>query len=355
MDFHGYPDFDASPVRPLDMPFVRPQAARRNAALAIPREPLVLAEGISVSLMPDGSVDWTGAGKTIDIAFTVAGEAGYITTVLPVVQRILARAETGIHPARLDSELAALAVETVFADRIELLEEALGGEVALLNLDRTEPHGTMASLSVHLRMGDTVHPGTIHASATLLSTLARHWESQPAIRRDLGDVTVTLAYRVAFTDLAASALRMLAVGDAMLFDRVALPGGAAVILAESVHASATFNDEGYLYLSDSFRIPERYGMGDFVMSDETDPDRAVHAVADAAIDDLPVRLVFEVGRKDVTLDQLRSLAVGAPVPLDRAASSAVQIFANGRRIGAGEMVMIGEQLGVRITQLNTNA
>lgn len=355
MDFHGYPDFASARIRALDLPSMRPQTARRNRALARVRAPVMLAEGIELSLMPDGALDWAEAGKPIDIAFTVAGELGYITTTAPAMQRMLARAEIGMHPGQLDAELAALAVETVLAGRIEALEQAMGSEIALLELDRTEPRGALASLSFELRMGEVAFPGAIHASAPLLSALGRYWERQPPVAGRIADPLFTIAYRVAFTDLSTSALRVLGVGDAMLFDRVAMPGGAAAILAEAMHATAKFDDEGYLYLSEPFRMPERYAMGDFVMSDENDPDRPVMAIADSDVNDLPVRLVFEVGRKDVTLDQLRALAVGAPVPLDRPASSAVQIFANGRRIGAGEMVMIGEQLGMRVTQLNTDA
>jgi len=355
MDFHGYSDFDSSPLRALVLPTIRPQAARRNRTLARPRAPVMLAEGIEVALVPDGTLDWSESGKPIDIAFSVAGETGYITTVVPAVQRILSRAQIGVHPGQLDAELAALAIETVLAERIETLEQAMGGEIALLELDKTMARDSLASLSFELRMGDVAFPGSIHASTALLSALGRHWAQQPTTRREIDDLTFTIACRVAYTDLSISAFRVLGVGDAMLFDRVAMPGGAAIILAEAVHAPAKFNDEGFLFLSEPFHQPERYAMGDFVMSDETDPDRPAQAILDTAIDDLPVRLVFEVGRKDVTLDELRTLAVGAPIPLDRPASSAVQIFANGRRIGAGEMVMIGEQLGMRITQLNTHA
>ena len=344
-------------TRSLDLPLIRSRAAQRNLALSQSRTPVTIADGIEAVLVPDGLLDWDGAGKPIDIAFTLAGEMGYVTTVTPVVQRLLDRADIRVRPDKLDAELAAMVIETVLVGAIETLEKRVGGAIALLNLDTPRERTAMASLGFELRIAgaEGVYPGMLHGSAALLSTIARQWSGQPMVKRDVGGLTFTLNCRVAFTDLTASALEALAVGDAMLCDRIAVPGGAAVILAEALHATAQFDEEGYLTLSDSFHAPERYALGDFLMTENDDGERTVQAIAETAIDDLPVRLVFEVARKDVTLDELRSLGVGAPIPLDRPASSAVQVFANGRRIGAGEMVMIGEQLGVRITQLNTNA
>ena len=54
------------------------------------------------------------------------------------------------------------------------------------------------------------------------------------------------------------------------------------------------------------------------------------------------------------LGDVRKLSAGAIVQLDRA-GQAVDIVANGKRVGQGEMVRIGESLGVRITRMFDNA
>ncbi len=341
----------------LSVPQVRPQAALRSRRLARARAPIPVLGDMGIVLVPEGRLDWEGAGDPVDLAFSVGGEIGYITTVTPVMQRLLVHADIRVRPDQLDTELAAMVAENVLLEGIGAMEARLGSDIAFLDLDRSRDRRSLASLPFELRASDTgvAWPGRIHASTALLALVARRWEQQPAIDADIDGLAFTLACRVAFTDLAMSAVRALGIGDAMLFDRVAVPGGAAVVIAEALHATATFDEAGFLHLAEPFESLERYALGEFLMTEDDDQDRPVQAVMDSAIDDLPVRLVFEVGRKDVTLEELRSLGVGAPVPLDRAASSAVQIFANGRRIGAGEMVMIGDQLGVRITQLNGNA
>ncbi len=75
---------------------------------------------------------------------------------------------------------------------------------------------------------------------------------------------------------------------------------------------------------------------------------------DSDLDDLPVRLVFELGRVELSLGELQRLAPGALVPLARPLDEPLDIIANGRRLGRGALVQIGESLGVRIVSLAGN-
>jgi type III secretion protein Q len=67
-----------------------------------------------------------------------------------------------------------------------------------------------------------------------------------------------------------------------------------------------------------------------------------------------VKLLFELGRMELSLAEIRQLAPGALVPLQRPLEDSVDILANGRRIGRGNLVQIGDSLGIRITRLFDN-
>jgi type III secretion system YscQ/HrcQ family protein len=71
----------------------------------------------------------------------------------------------------------------------------------------------------------------------------------------------------------------------------------------------------------------------------------------AALDELEVELTFVVGQKTVTLGELRTLAPGASFELGAPIGEAVTIHANGRPIGKGELLEVGDRVGVRITEL----
>jgi flagellar motor switch protein FliN len=67
--------------------------------------------------------------------------------------------------------------------------------------------------------------------------------------------------------------------------------------------------------------------------------------------DVRITVSVEVGRAQMAVRQVMELGPGSIVELQRGASEPVEIFANGRCIGRGEIVVVGEQFGVRITEL----
>ena len=64
--------------------------------------------------------------------------------------------------------------------------------------------------------------------------------------------------------------------------------------------------------------------------------------------DIPINLVFEVGQKRISLEELQTLKSGYTFELDNPANLPVTIRANGKPIGTGELLKIGEHVGVRV-------
>jgi type III secretion protein Q len=75
-------------------------------------------------------------------------------------------------------------------------------------------------------------------------------------------------------------------------------------------------------------------------------------VEESDLASLPVNVVFELGRMEMPLSEVQRLAAGAVVPLMRPFGDAVDIVANGRRIGKAVLVKVGDAISVRITRLN---
>jgi flagellar motor switch protein FliN/FliY len=69
--------------------------------------------------------------------------------------------------------------------------------------------------------------------------------------------------------------------------------------------------------------------------------------------DVMVELTVEVGRTRMTLGQALALGPGSVVTLDRLADSPVDLLVNGRPIARGEVVVIDEEFGLRITEVTT--
>ena len=67
--------------------------------------------------------------------------------------------------------------------------------------------------------------------------------------------------------------------------------------------------------------------------------------------DVSVELAVEVGRTRMSLGEALALGPGSVVTLDRLADRPVDLLVNGRPIARGEVVVIDEQFGLRITEV----
>ena len=64
-----------------------------------------------------------------------------------------------------------------------------------------------------------------------------------------------------------------------------------------------------------------------------------------------MEVTVEIGRARMTVRELLDLAPGAVLELDRAAGSPADLLVNGRLIARGEVVVIDEDFGLRITEI----
>jgi len=69
--------------------------------------------------------------------------------------------------------------------------------------------------------------------------------------------------------------------------------------------------------------------------------------------DVEMEVSAELGRTRMSVRELLSLSPGAIVELDRAAGSPADLLVNGRLIARGEVVVIDENFGIRITEIVT--
>jgi len=69
--------------------------------------------------------------------------------------------------------------------------------------------------------------------------------------------------------------------------------------------------------------------------------------------DVEMEVSAELGRTRMSVRELLSLSPGAIVELDRAAGSPADLLVNGRLIARGEVVVVDENFGIRITEIVT--
>lgn len=70
-----------------------------------------------------------------------------------------------------------------------------------------------------------------------------------------------------------------------------------------------------------------------------------------ALMDVAMPVVIEIGRTSMTLNEILRLSPGSVVQLDRAVGDAVDIYVSDRKLAEGEVVVVGDRFGVRVTRV----
>lgn len=85
---------------------------------------------------------------------------------------------------------------------------------------------------------------------------------------------------------------------------------------------------------------------------ELDEDPGLEGYAALSVlHDLTMPVAIELGRTRMSVQEILGLGRGSVIQLDRLAGEPVDIFVGDRRFAEGEVVVVGEQFGVRVTRI----
>lgn len=99
--------------------------------------------------------------------------------------------------------------------------------------------------------------------------------------------------------------------------------------------------------------PAKAQMEEFPDQEKTDDDALV-SLGGPNLDvilDIPVSISMEVGSADISIRNLLQLNQGSVVELDRLAGEPLDVLVNGTLIAHGEVVVVNEKFGIRLTDV----
>ena len=91
-----------------------------------------------------------------------------------------------------------------------------------------------------------------------------------------------------------------------------------------------------------------------VAAPDPEPEAAALNAPPDAIDsfrDIPVKISVQLDRKRVRVAEVLDFRVGSVIELSRSAGENVDLLMEGRAVGNGEIVVIEDTMGLRITDL----
>lgn len=245
----------------------------------------------------------------------------------------------------LDPEADALLMELTLIELIEPLEALLG--VALKVCGAGQPEALLPlSLCLELSLGN-VDPCSVRLQMTptaahlIADRLLPQAQPRPEV---LTAMSLLLGVETGHAWLSLGDLCGLLPGDVVMLDTPAA-APLSLVLGDSVRAAAEHHGER------SVRLLEPLISVNPTLEYPMNPTDVMQPV-DETLNDLPLKLVCQLGTVELSLAQVQQLGVGSLVPLTSQVHEAVDLLINGRRVGRGQLVQIGDGLGVRVQSIS---
>lgn len=170
--------------------------------------------------------------------------------------------------------------------------------------------------------------------------------------------SLLFSLELGYSSISAEDFLKLKVGDFLLldfclFDADAKEDGGAFL---SILGKKFFGGR-FLYESPGdFKITN-YSNVDVAMTEEKEEkvesnnSKEEKVLPKDSLANIPLNVVVEVGRYSITLEEFSKLAPGSVLNLGARPEHGVDLLVNGKRVGTGEIISLGDALGVRITEL----
>lgn len=288
------------------------------------------------------------------IALTVGDAVVNLRLPLSVVERGLARADELLDVRRLAPAHAALLLEATFEDDLAWIEGRLGERIAITSIAPGDAVSGETPFALVLTGKDEAIDCVLHADdAGLAARIGRLLDELGKARPPIpAGFPLPVHLRRGPLAITLGELRSLQPDDVVLFRDAEEERMAALVIAERLYAPVALTADGPQLLAAPTAIAG--SNWEWTMNENTPPP-AGRTLEESTLDELPVALAFEIGRTAMPVGEIRQLAPGSVVALADVTEASVDIIANGKRVGRGEIVRIGESLGVRIVRMFDNA
>ena len=186
-----------------------------------------------------------------------------------------------------------------------------------------------------------------------LADAVRIWPMHSHLPDSLESLPIPVMICAGWTTLAFPTLRQLRLNDVILLDECLIDRDQEEVL---IRFGNRFGIRGEL-LESSIKVMDFIEeiMDDIDEFNEPPDDDFPVDQGDSELEQIPVRLYFDLGERMVTLAELKTVAPGYIFELGREPRRAVTIRVNGKKIGEGELVEIDGHTGVSVLAIHSSS
>lgn len=331
---------------PLALPRVSKAHVAALRARHAPRAALTFANGKQRLSVEETAKGGYGPNQTC-ITLSWGKHVLQLRCPIDLPKDALLRLEPNLDVVTMPPNLAGFLLEAACLPAILAAERISGRDISIASLEADADDLVADGLRLVLDDGGRrwrIHVSSNSTTDDVVGAILDFW---PVAPRSMSRFPLPAALRLGTTWLTLAALASLRSDDAVLLQTRCAEGG-VLVLAEAWIATAERHGTAWR-LSEAPRPARFKHEMEWTMRDESEPGNRAEPIIDP--DELPVQVAFDVGRLDITLGELRRLAAGSVLEVNRSAEDLVRISANGRLIGHGALVDVEGTVGVRIVRL----
>ena len=130
------------------------------------------------------------------------------------------------------------------------------------------------------------------------------------------------------------------------------------VTRDRVSYDANWNGRAFTVVDTGGRDPDARGLAESIRAQAEIAVSVADAVLSAGGEvpialllDLTLPVSIELGRTSMTVQEVLRLGRGSVIQLDRLAGEPIDIYIGDRRFAEGEVVVLGEHFGIRITRI----
>lgn len=258
----------------------------------------------------------------------------------------------------LPRELMLAALQHILTPVLGQFQQTTGTAIEFLGIRRVKGHSGTAELLLTINIADTRYQALVATNPTLFELLKG---LPPHIGGEMPDIPIWASLELGRTQLSREELSQLESGD-IVFLKQHVTGQQLIIRTSCSNAFLGQADGTQITVKQRMDTMDDEAIDDQPMDDQRMPDEASldekpavsvqNGQAGVNMADINVDLLFEIGRQQLSADQLQALEPGFVFELDRPIEQPVKIRANGKLIAECQLVQIDNRLGARITSLN---
>jgi type III secretion protein Q len=342
---------------PLELPHFTEAQAIEARNLSRRRGPFHLKTEIGdVALRLAGEealAAWPGAWCRLDLL--CADRPATLWLPNDLVDAIVQGNHPDLDPGQLQPTDRALVVDAIENELLDRLSHASRAEIVIVAATPMAEVDEPVDLVFHLQPqgnGEPIPVG-LRCHAVERDRVVKAIFAAPVLRVPIPELKTEIAFRCGHTMISLTEFSELEVGCGISLDDTTLSFQKIVaVVAERFVQSCNWQtikpvlDGPLLREVDPTTL---YYTANALVNDQ--PKNAAQGGPTASVGEVPVHLVFELGRTEIAVADLETLQAGYIFDLGKPLSQSVDILANGHRVGTGELVRLGESIGVRVSRL----